>query len=248
MANNNITILIGRDEKTSCLALMVEGKLAKDSTCILPNSVSRLKPDDNKAHCRLSIQGTVLKITNLNPQNVTYVDGQEIYKTTVIDKHSIVELGADQYRLKINKLLKNIGYVPPVSIKHLKRVWDRYDRTLLKLQVEQQKAANQQKLQGLISQASMLCVIIPSVIPSIPIPGLIRVLLVVAALAIGVYFYIKGTRTDQSFVIKKRELDERFKEDYVCPKCGYFFGYTPYENLEYKKNCPNPDCNVPLST
>lgn len=104
----------------------------------------------------------------------------------------------------------------------MKRVWERYDRALLKLQVEQQKAANQQKLQGLISQASVLCVIIPSVIPSIPIPGMIRVLLVIIALLLGVYFYIKGTKTDESFVIKKRELDERFKDDYVCPKCGYF--------------------------
>lgn len=130
----------------------------------------------------------------------------------------------------------------------MKRVWERYDRALLKLQVEQQKAANQQKLQGLISQASVLCVIIPSVIPSIPIPGMIRVLLVIIALLLGVYFYIKGTKTDESFVIKKRELDERFKDDYVCPKCGYFFGFIPYDNLMYKKNCPNPNCNAPLDT
>ena len=162
--------------------------------------------------------------------------------------HSIVELGADQYRINIKKLLKDIGYVQPVSIKHLKRVWERYDRTLLKLQVEQQKAANQQKLQGLISTASVLCAIIPSVIPSIPIPGMIRVLLVIGALALGIYLYIKGSKTEESFVMKKRELDERFKEDYVCPKCGYFFGYTPYDNLTYKKNCPNSDCNVPLVT
>ena len=115
------------------------------------------------------------------------MDGEEIGSSKIIDTHSIVELGADQYRISIKKLLKKIGYVPPVSIKHLKRVWERYDRTLLKLQVEQQKAANQQKLQGLISQASVLCVIIPSVIPSIPIPGMIRVLLVIGALALGVY-------------------------------------------------------------
>ena len=136
----------------------------------------------------------------------------------------------------------------PVSITHLKRVWERYDRALLKLQVNQQKAANQQKLQGLISQASVLCVIIPSVIPSVPIPGIIRVLLVIVALSLGLFFYIKGTRTDESFVMKKREIDERFKDDYVCPKCGYFFGFTPYDSLRYKKNCPNPNCNNPLCT
>ena len=94
----------------------------------------------------------------------------------------------------------------------------------------------------------MLCVIIPSVIPSVPIPGIIRVLLVIVALSLGLFFYIKGTRTDESFVMKKREIDERFKDDYVCPKCGYFFGFTPYDSLRYKKNCPNPNCNNPLCT
>lgn len=184
----------------------------------------------------------------MNPQNVTYVDGEEIVDSVKIDIHSIIELGVDQYRINIKKLLNKIGYIPPVSIKHLKRIWEKYDRAILKLQVEQQKAANQQKLQGLISQASVLCVIIPSVIPSIPIPGIVRVILVIGAMALGIYFYIKGTKTEESFVVKKREIDERFKDDYVCPKCGYFFGFTPYENLTYKKNCPNPDCNTPLIT
>lgn len=241
-------ILIGRDSDTNCLALLVDGKRGKDSTAIFPNSVSRLKPEDNTAHCRISVKGNDIRITNLNSHNVTYVDGEEIKSSKKIDFHSIIELGADQYRINIKKILEKVGYVSPVSIKHLKRVWERYDRALLKLQVEQQKAANQQKLQGLISQASVLCVIIPSVIPSIPIPGMIRVLLVIIALLLGVYFYIKGTKTDESFVIKKRELDERFKDDYVCPKCGYFFGFIPYDNLMYKKNCPNPNCNAPLDT
>lgn len=241
-------IIIGRDSDSSCLAIMVDGKRGKDPSLILPNSVSRLKPDEKTGHCCLSVKGDAMRITNLNPQNVTYVNGEEVENSKKIDSHSIVELGADQYRISIKKLLKNIGFVPTVSIKHLKRIWERYDRALLKLQVEQQKTANQQKLQGLISQASVLCVIIPSVIPSIPIPGMIRVILVIGALALGVYFYIKGSKTDESFVIKKRELDERLKEDYVCPKCGYFYGYTPYDNLTYKKNCPNPDCNAPLST
>lgn len=238
-------IIIGRDPDSNCLALMIDGKRAIDSTLILPNSVSRLKPEKKTGHCRLSIKGESMRISNLNPQNITYVDGEEIDNSKKIDAHSIVELGADQYRVSIKRLLKKIGYVPPVSIKHLKRVWERYDHALLKLQIDQQKTANQQKLQGLISQASVLCALFSSFIP---IPIVIRVVLVMIALGLGLYFYLKGRNTDDSFVIKKRELDERFNDDYVCPKCGYFFGYTPYESLTYKKNCPNPNCNVPLTT
>lgn len=241
-------IIIGRDSNSNKLALLVDGKRGIDSSVILPLCVSRLKPEENLGHCCISIRKDNIRIINMNPQNVTYVDGEEIVDSVKIDIHSIIELGVDQYRINIKKLLNKIGYIPPVSIKHLKRIWEKYDRAILKLQVEQQKATNQQKLQGLISQASVLCVIIPSVIPSIPIPGIVRVVLVIGAMALGIYFYIKGTKTEESFVVKKREIDERFKDDYVCPKCGYFFGFTPYENLTYKKNCPNPDCNTPLIT
>ncbi len=241
-------IIIGRDSNSNKLALLVDGKRGIDSSVILPLSISRLKPEENLGHCCISIRKDNIRIINMNPQNVTYVDGEEIVDSVKIDIHSIIELGVDQYRINLKKLLKKIGYIPPVSIKHLKRIWEKYDRAILKLQVEQQKAANQQKLQGLISQASVLCVIIPSVIPSIPIPGIVRVILVIGAMALGIYFYIKGTKTEESFVVKKREIDERFKDDYVCPKCGYFFGFTPYENLTYKKNCPNPNCNTPLIT
>ena len=241
-------IIIGRDSNSNKLALLVDGKRGIDSSVILLLCVSRLKPEENLGHCCISIRKDNIRIINMNPQNVTYVDGEEIVDSVKIDIHSIIELGVDQYRINIKKLLNKIGYIPPVSIKHLKRIWEKYDRAILKLQVEQQKAANQQKLQGLISQASVLCVIIPSVIPSIPIPGIVRVILVIGAMALGIYFYIKGTKTEESFVVKKREIDERFKDDYVCPKCGYFFGFTPYENLTYKKNCPNPDCNTPLIT
>lgn len=241
-------IIIGRDSNSNKLALLVDGKRGIDSSVILPLCVSRLKPEENLGHCCISIRKDNIRIINMNPQNVTYVDGEEIVDSVKIDIHSIIELGVDQYRINIKKLLNKIGYIPPVSIKHLKRIWEKYDRAILKLQVEQQKAANQQKLQGLISQASVLCVIIPSVIPSIPIPGIVRVILVIGAMALGIYFYIKGTKTEESFVVKKREIDERFKDDYVCPKCGYFFGFTPYENLTYKKNCPNPDSNTPLIT
>lgn len=241
-------IIIGRDSNSNKLALLVDGKRGIDSSVILPLCVSRLKPEENLGHCCISIRKDNIRIINMNPQNVTYVDGEEIVDSVKIDIHSIIELGVDQYRINIKKLLNKIGYIPPASIKHLKRIWEKYDRAILKLQVEQQKAANQQKLQGLISQASVLCVIIPSVIPSIPIPGIVRVILVIGAMALGIYFYIKGTKTEESFVVKKREIDERFKDDYVCPKCGYFFGFTPYENLTYKKNCPNPDCNTPLIT
>ena len=207
-------ILIGRDADEDVLAMLVDGKRMKDSKQPVPNSVSRLKPDEYTAHCRIGIKGSKITITNLNPNNVTYVDGEPV-KSAVIDNTNIVCLGVDQFRLDVRYLLKKLGYVAPVSIKHLRKVWDRYDSQLLDMQVEQQRQANQQKLQGLVSQLSMLCVIIPSVIPQVPIPPFIRVILVVAALSMGVFFYLRGGKANNSFVMKKRDLDARFRERYV---------------------------------
>ena len=238
-------ILIGRDADEDVLAMLVDGKRMKDSKQPVPNSVSRLKPDEYTAHCRIGIKGSKITITNLNPNNVTYVDGEPV-KSAVIDNTNIVCLGVDQFRLDVRYLLKKLGYVAPVSIKHLRKVWDRYDSQLLDMQVEQQRQANQQKLQGLVSQLSMLCVIIPSVIPQVPIPPFIRVILVVAALSMGVFFYLRGGKANNSFVMKKRDLDARFRERYVCPHWGYFFGFIPYDQLEYREKCPH--CAKPLES
>lgn len=236
-------ILVGREEKSGKLGLMVDGKCFRmDVSYEVPITVSRCRPQEHLAHCSIII-GTSgkMKIINLIPQNITYVNGEPV-DVTQIDENSIVELGIDQYRISIKKILKLIGYERPYSIKHLKRVWERYDRSLLNIQLQQQKSQNQQRLQGILSQMSMLCVLIPSVIPSIPIPIALRIILIIAALGLGIYFYIKGTRTDESFIIKKRELDEEFKEDYVCPKCGRFFGFQSYDIIRLQKNCSNPDC------
>lgn len=237
-------ILIGREPDSGFLGLLVDGKHLRDSAYELPCTVSRLKINEKTAHCRIFVKESTgkMSITNMNSNNATYVDGEEVECSVQITEHSIIALGSDQWKLNLKKILKTIGFERPYSIKHLKKKWDKYDRTLLQFQVEQQKSANRQKLQGILSQISMLCVIIPSVIPSVPIPSILRVLLIVTALGVGFYFYMKGNKTDDSFIMKKRILDEEFRDDYVCPKCGSFLGYIPYEDLEYKKKCNNCNC------
>ena len=116
-------IIIGRDPNTNHLAFLVDGKRGVDSSVTFPQSTSRLRPNENMGHCRILIKNDDIRIINLNSENVTYVDGEEIKHSVKIDLHSIIELGMDQYRISLKKILKGIGYVPPISIKHLKRVW-----------------------------------------------------------------------------------------------------------------------------
>ena len=63
-------IIIGRDSESSCLALLVDGKRGKDSSITLPNSVSRLKPDENTGHCRLSLKGDSINNSSLKIQHM----------------------------------------------------------------------------------------------------------------------------------------------------------------------------------
>ncbi len=238
-------LLIGREPQGNQLMVVVDGKPYRmDVNNSVPDSVSRFNPSNGAAHCRIILSTNGIRLENLNEMNSTYVNGESV-ESCRISQTSVVELGEDQYRINLSKILKLIGYQPSYSIKHLRRVWERYDKALLRLQLEDKKKQNQQKLQGILSQVSMLCVIIPSVMPNIPIPAWLRAVLVTGALGMGIYFYMKGNKEDDSFIIKKRELDEQFKEDYICPnpKCKNFLGFTPYDTIKTKKKCGMCNCN-----
>lgn len=238
-------LLIGRESQSNQLIIVADGNPYRlDVGGNVPHSVSRYNVKDGTAHCRIIIGTGNMRVENLNELNVTYVNGIEV-ESSKISISSIIELGKDQYRINLPKMLKLIGYQPTFSTKHLRRVWERYDKSLLRLQLEEKKKQNQQKLQGILSQVSMLCVIIPSVIPSIPIPSWLRCVLVAGALGMGIYFYLKGNQTDDTFIIKKRELDNQFKEDYICPnpKCKEFLNFTPYESIKSRKKCIRCGCN-----
>lgn len=238
-------IIIGREAQSNQLLVIADGKAYRlDVGGKVPQSVSRYNHQDGTAHCRIVISTGGMRVENLNEMNVTYVNGEEV-ESSKISLSSVIELGDDQYRINLPKILKLIGYQPTYSIKHLRRVWERYDKALLRLQLEDKKKQNQQKLQGILSQVSMLCVIIPSVMPTFPIPSWLRCVLVIGALAMGIYFYLKGNKDDDSFIIKKRELDEQFKEDYLCPnpKCKHFLGFTPYDTIKSRKKCNQCNCN-----
>lgn len=238
-------LIIGREPKGTKLIVVADGKPYRlDMGGEVPNSVSRYNQQDGTAHCRIIVGTGKMRVENLNEMNVTYVNGEEV-EGCPISNSSVVELGADQYRINLPKILKMIGYKPTYSIKHLRRVWERYDRTVLRLQLDERKKQNQQKLQGILSQMGMLCLIIPSAIPSVPIPTWLRGFLVVGALGLAIYFYVRGNKVDDSFIIKKRELDDNFRDEYVCPnpKCKTFLGFTSYENIKSRKRCPHCNCN-----
>ncbi len=243
----NIILLIGRDDASSRLAVTLpKGQLmllGKEGS--VPNSVSRFKPEQKTAHAKITINPVTLnmEIENLNPSNYTWVGQERVTDEPVkIGPKSQITLGGDYYRLNFDAILKKLG-IKMIDVSALEPVWEKYDRALQELTIEQQKKSNQQRLQGLFSLGGMVLIAgtqvfdFPESVKSTV--NIIRIVLVVAAVIMAVYFFMKGRNVNDSYAMKKRELDDWMKEHYRCPHCDAPIPpAVDFEQLKYRK-CSN---------
>ena len=188
-----------------------------------------------------------MSIENLKTQNVTFVDGNQVFRKGITPT-SRVQLGEDKYSLPLQLILqlvsgKSDGYgiplkeVPTFSLRPMKAVWEEYDRRRMEIQNKAVKSANKQRLQGILSLFGMCIGFIPA------IDQTIRIVIIIAALSVAVYFFIKGsigTTVQQQL----HDLDDEFADKYKCPnpECRKPFGPTPYRNIEYNKQCLSCGC------
>ena len=121
---------------------------------------------------------------------------------------------------------------PTYSLKPLERVWTEYDDRRMEIQNNATKSANRQRLQGILSMLGVCIGLIPGM------DSTLRIIIVVAALSIAVYFFIKGS-VGATVQQQLHDLDEEYAKKYKCPnpKCGKPFGAIPYRNIEYNKQC-----------
>lgn len=70
----------------------------------VPQSVSR-------QHCSIEVMGNGYLIHNLNPMNVTYVNGQPV-ASKMIGTNDVVELGQARYRLDLRAIVNNLNAAP----------------------------------------------------------------------------------------------------------------------------------------
>lgn len=241
-------ILIGRNGDDNRLAVQIAYKTKKQLILLnqpnsVPNSVSRYKKDEQTAHCKVIINdmSQELSICNLNPMNYTWVDGNLIgMEPVVIDPRTDVCLGGEYYRLTLDPILKQIGYKEPVSIAHLEKVWADYERELLQMKIDQQKKANQSRLQGIISTFGMVLGIVPFCVPALGaiIPDWLRAVVICLGLVLAIFFYVRGAKMSNNVAIIQHELDKKFKHDYVCPVCRTFLGNKEYSMVVAQKKCP----------
>ena len=243
----NKAIFIGKEpgQGRLLIAMNVNGQMkaaALGMVNSVPASVSRCKPGESVAHCKIEIDAKgAMVVTNMKAQNVTYVNGAECISKKITEKSSI-SLGADMYSIDIKEILetakKLVGTMPPPppspkSIRYLEKVYDEYETALESIAYRQQEKGKQRMLPMIISMSSgALSVILGLVIPGgvVYITGAITV--------ISLFIYIKMYNEKDNSIEEKKAANNKYIDNYVCPHCEHFLGNQPYKVLRQNKNCP----------
>lgn len=114
----------------------------------------------SRQHCSLTINPDgSYRITNLKPQNVTFVNGMEIMAKTIMEKDKI-ELGPSKFLVSWDWIK---SFVPQmVDFRPLQRVWEEYDEHKLDQQIADRKFNSLRGITGLITMGAIaLSIIFP---------------------------------------------------------------------------------------
>jgi hypothetical protein len=207
------------------------GKAGDNDFVANDHSVSRY-------HAQLSTDSEgCLLLEDLDSTNGTYVNGVQIRKKRITPTDRI-QLG-NSYVLNIAEVMKSRNDYSD-EFAALKGVYASYIEQKVRIQ-----SSNQFKTR--LFQA--LPFALPGVIGVVVgfmgkgSPALLGVSLFVAicAPATGIYM---GARESAKIPAQLQDLSNRFKIDYVCPKCGAFLGEIPWESLANKKQCPVSSCKA----
>ena len=238
------TILLGKEpDQGRLLMAIVGGKTAAiGSPNSVSGSVSRCKVAEGVAHAKIDIDknGNMI-LTNMKPQNVTYVNGSEIVSKR-IDNNSTVELGKDRFSVSVRIILetaKKIIEQQTFDISHLRVVWERYEQEIDRITLQQQEMGKNRmlpimigSLSGAASPLLAACVAVNTLYLTVP----------VAALGLYLKYYRKK---DTSYEDRKAATD-RLTEEYICPNpdCSKFLGNLTYKLMkkQYSMHCPYCKC------
>lgn len=227
---------------------IIIGRKGTQRTPIIDTTVSR-------EHCKLTINADgTYTLENLSI-NGTFVNGNSIIRT-VVTPDTILRLGAN-FSIAVRDLLPlqaaNIKprqaqqqnplqqFAKPavdpnqeryeMEFRKLKSVYEKYTADKLAIQ----KEAGMTNFYRMLPMTLMAIVSLGAAC----IPGLGAFSPVIAVVGLGllVFSLFKSYNGNRDNPEKLEALNKQFMIDYVCPKCGNFLGFIPYENLENKSTC-----------
>ena len=250
------TILIGKEPGQGRLLVAIQGNgksAAIGAPGSVPACVSRCKPSEGVAHAKITVDQTGnMTITNMKPQNVTFVNGSEIASKRVSSSNT-VELGKDRFSINLpvvietaKKIVTVVGQQPPqpptnptkkFNISHLKRVWDTYEKEIDRIAQQQQETGKKRMLPIMVGSLSGVA---SPILATLVAVNTLYITVPVAAISFGLYF-INYKKKDTSYE-ERKEATERFTDEYVCPNpdCNKFLGNISYKLLkkQYSMHCP----------
>lgn len=255
------TILIGKEPGQGRLLVAVSGKIAAiGAPNSVPGSVSRCKVAEGEAHAKIEVdQNGNMVLTNMKPQNVTYVNGSEIASKRILPSNTI-QLGRERFNIHLPVVIEVARKIVSASqtqqnqsqkptdrqfnISHLEHVWnDFHDKNLEIMQ--------RQRQQALMSRIPMFFTMgggaISAVAMALGWPESVKTLcvcLTVLGVIIMIYTFVKS-KNDTSLEDSEK-LVEEFQERYVCPNpdCNKFLGNMSYKLMkkQYSMQCPYCKC------
>ncbi len=257
MSTNNLngkTILIGRESAQGRLLVAISGSsMTVGGTNSVPSSVSRCKPAENIAHCKISIdQSGNMVIANIKPQNVTYVDGLQV-ESKKITEHSTIALGRDKYSVSVHLILEAASKLVPTSpspsqpaiqstaskkvynISHLEHVWIDTQDKRRKIQSTQRRINLIRSGCGIFTMCAMPCIYFL---------GPIGYVLTAIGIIGNIYSFVGLKGGDPSLELER--ISEDMQDRYVCPNpdCNKFLGNMSYKLIkrQYSMHCPYCKC------
>ena len=218
-------ITIGRDGATSKLAIITsQGTNLVGASQSVPQNVSR-------QHCTISINNDgTMRIKNLNPQNVTYVNGSKVM-SMAINRGDRIELGPARYLLDWKDI--DAGLPKVADIRPLRIVWNTYNNNTKAVTQSTQRF---QVIRGFLPVLTMAAVLIGYISGG---RGGAFYLLYGLVLLLTIFFSRKAWKDIENNDEQREKIKDQFTHDYCCPECGYFFGFTDYNILTRNMdNCP----------
>ena len=213
-------IIIGRDAITSQLCITVGDKV------VLCGPKGGVPSMVGLQHCKLSITGEGMRIDNLDINNHTFVNGNEV-ESKGVTRQDRIELGTEHYLLDWTAI-----DAFAVDIRPLEQVWNDYEHQRIKLQITERRFNTLRSATGLIIMIAIALSIITGR------QSLWYIVLYGVAILVSLVLFVKAWKNAASVPQKTQQLSQQFQRDYVCPHCGRFLGNQSFQILSQNDYCP----------
>lgn len=210
------------------------GRSGNQKLTITDKSVSR-------EHCRLTLmENGNYTLENLSA-NGTFVNEKDVIKT-VVTPETQIRLGTRFVCLVKDLLPSNESdEQPKVNTTDsydlfigLEKVYENYIQEKIRIQQEASKANFMRTIPGMITG---IVFAITMVLGSSPAVNFFRIITGLGAAILIAYSASKAYKTQNDTPEKIEALNRKFQTDYVCPICGNFLGFLPFELLKKRNQC-----------